>query len=66
MYYFQSENNGDPFHDYSNAQELGFWEAVYWLLVTMSTVGFGEITPTTDIGRAFIIIFIMGTFVSSP
>ena len=26
---------------------------MYWLLVTMSTVGFGEIVPKTDVGRAF-------------
>ncbi len=43
---------------------LGYWEGMYWLLVTMSTVGYGEITPTTSIGRAFIILYIMGTFVS--
>ncbi|KAK2146016.1 hypothetical protein LSH36_639g01022 [Paralvinella palmiformis] len=56
------ENNGDPFSNYSNGQRLTYWECVYWLLVTMSTVGFGEISPSTDIGRAFIVIFIMGSF----
>ena len=27
--------------------------AVYWTLVTMSTLGFGDVTFTTDIGRLF-------------
>lgn len=61
----QCENTGDPFRNYENSQDLGYWMAVYWLLVTMSTVGFGEVHPSTDIGRAFVVIFIIGTFVSS-
>ena len=67
---FQCENTGDPFHDYSNNYStdkdptLGIWAAIYWLLVTMSTVGFGEISPSTDIARAFIVVYIIGTFVS--
>ena len=64
IFVFQCENNGDPFHDYGNGQYLTYWESVYWLLVTMSTVGFGEISPATDLGRAFIVVFIMGSFVS--
>ena len=60
----QIENNGDPHKDWANAQQLGYWKGMYWLLVTMSTVGFGEIYPHTDIGRAFIVLYIVGTFVS--
>ena len=64
FFWLQSENNGDPNQDYNNAQGLTYWQCVYWLLVTMSTVGYGEISPSTDISRAFIVIFIMGSFVS--
>ncbi len=28
-----------------------FYEAVYWSIVTISTVGYGDITPATDAGR---------------
>jgi potassium large conductance calcium-activated channel subfamily M alpha protein 1 len=59
----QTENSGDPFHDYSNGQDLPYWKAFYWLLVTMSTVGYGDVNPATDITKAFIILFIMGSFV---
>ena len=62
--FFQSENAGDPFEDYSNGQDLPYWSGVYWLLVTMSTVGYGDINPATSLTRAFIILFIMGSFVS--
>ncbi|KAI0238715.1 Calcium-activated potassium channel slowpoke [Lamellibrachia satsuma] len=56
-----TENNGDPFGDDDKAQHLTYWECVYWLLITMSTVGYGDISPQTNTSRAFIIVFIMGT-----
>lgn len=60
----QCENNGDPHQKYENAQYVPYWTAVYFMLVTMSTVGFGDISPRTDIGRAFVIVYILGSFVS--
>ena len=38
--------------------ELGYWECVYFLMVTMSTVGYGDIVCTTSIGRVFQILFL--------
>ncbi|HMO16804.1 MAG TPA: NAD-binding protein [Oligoflexia bacterium] len=44
-------------------QQHSWISAVYWCLVVMSTLGFGDITFHTDIGRAFsILVLISGTF----
>ena len=36
------------------------FDYVYFTLVTMSTVGYGDISPVSELGRLFIIIFIIG------
>ncbi|CAD5113530.1 DgyrCDS2692 [Dimorphilus gyrociliatus] len=57
------ENNGDPMERYANFQKIHYWQCVYWLLVTMSTVGFGDVHPSTILGRALMVLFIIGSFV---
>ncbi|KAG8199714.1 hypothetical protein JTE90_022160 [Oedothorax gibbosus] len=52
------ENSGDPL-EFKNAHELTYWECVYFLIVTMSTVGYGDIYCETSLGRAFIVLFIL-------
>lgn len=52
------ENSGDPL-DFANPQSLTYWECVYFLIVTMSTVGYGDICCKTTLGRAFIVFFIL-------
>ncbi|XP_076327174.1 calcium-activated potassium channel slowpoke-like [Tachypleus tridentatus] len=52
------ENSGDPL-DFDNAHNLSYWECVYFLIVTMSTVGYGDIFCETTLGRAFIVVFIL-------
>ena len=46
------ENSGDP-PDFDNGQILTYWDCVYFLMVTMSTVGYGDIYCMTTLGRAF-------------
>ncbi|XP_050390597.1 calcium-activated potassium channel slowpoke isoform X2 [Patella vulgata] len=61
------ENSGDFFFNFSNPQKLTYWECLYFLLVTMSTVGFGDVYATTVLGRTFIVFFIcisIGLFTS--
>jgi len=54
------ENSGDPWHYFKNKQDLTYWECVYFTLVTMSTVGYGDIFAETDVGRMFMVLFILG------
>jgi len=41
-----------------------YWECVYFTLVTMSTVGYGDIVCVSPIGRFFMVFFILGALVS--
>ncbi|CAB1320000.1 unnamed protein product [Coregonus sp. 'balchen'] len=59
MYFgLRLENSGDPWLDFSNPQPLYYFDCVYFLVVTMSTVGYGDVEIRTTLGRLFVIIFI--------
>ncbi len=51
LYVFEGANGNPAIHN--------LFDAFYWALVTISTVGYGDITPTTPEGRAVSMIIIM-------
>uniref|UniRef100_A0A034VC34 BK channel n=1 Tax=Bactrocera dorsalis TaxID=27457 RepID=A0A034VC34_BACDO len=52
------ENSGDPL-DFDNAHRLSYWTCVYFLIVTMSTVGYGDVYCETVLGRTFLVFFLL-------
>ncbi|XP_037962390.1 calcium-activated potassium channel slowpoke isoform X8 [Plutella xylostella] len=52
------ENSGDPL-EFENAQSLSYWTCVYFLIVTMSTVGYGDVFCHTVLGRTFLVFFLL-------
>ncbi len=43
-----------------------FWEALWWAVVTVGTVGYGDVTPTNGAGRAVASIMILFTMAFFP
>jgi len=44
---------------YIIVEEWSPLDALYFCVVTLATVGFGDLTPRTDLGKAFTIVFIL-------
>ncbi|KAB0373428.1 hypothetical protein FD755_015087 [Muntiacus reevesi] len=57
------ENSGDPWLKGRNSQNISYFESIYLVMATMSTVGFGDVVPRTYLGRIFIIVFTLGSLV---
>jgi hypothetical protein len=53
------ENSGDPWN-FDEHQRWTYFECLYMIAVTMSTVGYGDYYAITYLGRVFMIIFIVG------
>jgi len=51
------ENSGD-LPTFSEPVAISYWNAVYFLMVTMSTVGYGDITCGTSLGRVVQLMFL--------
>ncbi len=51
IYFFEAHSEGGEIHD--------FFDGIYWALVTISTVGYGDITPHTPEGRFITLILII-------
>ena len=53
------EVQGDPWGN-NAVTGLSFLDFCYYVMITLSTVGYGDISPSTDWGRAYITFFIIG------
>ncbi len=49
---------------FTRAWPLGLWDAVYWTLVTISTVGYGDKTPKTHLGKAIALVLIIFGYIA--
>ena len=55
------ESQGDPWRGFENGDSNHtILIYAYYIMVTMSTVGYGDILPLTDLGRTFMTFFIIG------
>jgi hypothetical protein len=61
----QVENSGDPWLKGRNSQNISYFESIYLVMATTSTVGFGDVVAKTNLGRTFIIFFTLGSLVKS-
>jgi voltage-gated potassium channel len=44
---------------YTNVEHWSLVNAIYFCVVTLGTVGYGDITPTTDAGKIFTVFYIL-------
>lgn len=52
---------------YHSVEGWGWLDSLYFCVATMSTAGYGDLTPRTDIGKLFTIVYIfvgVGIFVA--
>merc|ERR1719320_870159 len=39
-------------------EDWGFWESLYFCVITISTVGYGDLTPTTVLRKIITILYL--------
>jgi potassium large conductance calcium-activated channel subfamily M alpha protein 1 len=53
------ESSGDPWDSSVPPRQLTYWSSAYFVIVTLSTVGYGDITMTTVSGKILVTLFIV-------
>ena len=44
---------------YQWVEKLSFVDALYFSVITLTTVGYGDITPQTDAGKLFTVVYVL-------
>jgi len=63
----QLESNGDPWQNYPDVDAASvnyFWDYVYFVLIVLTTIGFGDISPVTTLGKLFLVFYVLLCLVS--
>jgi ABC-type amino acid transport substrate-binding protein len=63
MWWFERARPDDSAKPDSHSSVLSWHEGIYWAVVTMTTVGYGDKTPKTHVGRALAVIWMIGSLV---
>ncbi len=50
---------GAAFAAVEKSQNLSTWDGVWWAMTTVTTVGYGDVTPETDAGRVIAIVVML-------
>lgn len=44
---------------YHNIEGMAYLDALYFSVITLATVGYGDVTPQTTIGKLFTIVYVL-------
>ncbi|HEY1746015.1 MAG TPA: transporter substrate-binding domain-containing protein [Xanthobacteraceae bacterium] len=63
MWWFERSPMRNPDKPDSHSSVTSWHDGVYWAVVTMTTVGYGDKTPKTHAGRAIAMVWMIGSLV---